>query len=294
MKKIIIDVSEHQGVIDWERVKPQIDGAILRCGYGGDYTDQDDEQFKRNADECTRLGIPFGVYLYSYAKSIQSAQSEADHVLRLIKGYKLSYPVYLDLEESGAADGAVERAIVFGDIIEKAGYWCGIYANLYWWEVILKKGLERFTKWVAQYNVMCEYDGANLDIWQFTSQGKVDGIDGGVDVNECYRDFPTEILGVATDKPITPEPAKPDAGQNKSKVDYADGFSEDKAGTYRVNANSGLNLRAGASMDKPVLETLVDGSVVVCYGYYTNAWLYVKAPSGDVGFCHSDYLERNG
>ena len=90
MKKILIDVSEHQGKIDWEKVKPQIDGAILRCGYGSDYTNQDDEQFKRNADECTRLGIPFGVYLYSYADSIEKAKSEAAHVLRLIKGYKLS------------------------------------------------------------------------------------------------------------------------------------------------------------------------------------------------------------
>lgn len=195
MKKVLIDVSEHQGVIDWEKAMYHIDGAILRCGYGGDYEDQDDEQFKRNADECTRLGIPFGVYIYSYAKSLQAAQFEADHVLRLIKGYKLSYPVYLDLEQSGTENGAVERAIAFGDIIEKAGYWCGIYANLYWWETILKKGLERFTKWVAQYNVACEYDGANLDIWQFTSKGNVPGVSGNVDMNECYRDFPAEILG---------------------------------------------------------------------------------------------------
>ena len=198
MKKILIDVSEHQGKIDWEKVKPQIDGAILRCGYGSDYTNQDDEQFKRNADECTRLGIPFGVYLYSYADSIEKAKSEAAHVLRLIKGYKLSYPVYLDLEESGTSEGAVERVIVFGDIIEKAGYWCGIYANLYWWEMILKKGLERFTKWVAQYNVACEYDGANLDIWQYSSKGRIDGIGGNVDMNECYRDIPGEILGGKT------------------------------------------------------------------------------------------------
>ena len=209
MKKILIDVSEHQGVINWEKVKPHIAGAILRCGYGGDYTDQDDEQFRRNADECTRLGIPFGVYLYSYAKSIQAAQYEADHVLRLIKGYKLAYPVYLDLEEPGTQTGAVERAKVFGDIIEKAGYWCGIYANLNWWENYLKDGLDRFTKWVAQYNNECQYKGPNLDIWQYTSKGKVDGINGNVDMNECYRDFPAEILGGKVNTPApAPAPAK--------------------------------------------------------------------------------------
>ena len=194
MKKILIDVSEHQGVIDWEKVMPHIDGAILRCGYGSDYADQDDEQFKRNADECTRLGIPFGVYLYSYAKSIQAAQYEADHVLRLIKPYELSYPVYLDLENPGTECGAIERANVFGDIIEAAGYWCGVYANLNWWENHLV-GLERFTKWVAQYYKECEYTGTNLDIWQYTSKGNVDGIKGNVDMNECYRDLPGEICG---------------------------------------------------------------------------------------------------
>lgn len=209
MKKTLIDVSEHQGVIDWEKAMYHIDGAILRCGYGSDYEDQDDSMFKRNADECTRLGIPFGVYLYSYAKSTQQAKLEADHVLRLIKPYTLSYPVYLDLEESDTADGAVERAIIFGDIIEKAGYWCGIYANLYWWEVILKKGLERFTKWVAQYYKECQYKGANLDIWQYTSKGSVPGINGSVDMNECYRDFPLEIAGEGTLRPVEIPAPKP-------------------------------------------------------------------------------------
>lgn len=188
MKKILIDVSEHKGKIDWEKVKLQIDGAILRCGYGMDIQRQDDAQFKRNADECTRLGIPFGVYLYSYADSIEKAKSEAAHVLRLIKPYKLSYPVYYDLEEPGTQKGAVERANVFGDIIEKASYQCGVYANLNWWNNYLK-GLERFTKWVAQYNTKCDYKGSNLDMWQYTDSGKVDGIKGNVDMNECYRDF---------------------------------------------------------------------------------------------------------
>ena len=190
--KKIIDVSVYQGVIDWDKVKPHIDGAILRCGYGMDQSDQDDKQFKRNADECTRLGIPFGVYIYSYATSIEKAKSEAAHVLRLIKGYKLSYPVYLDLEENGTQSGAVERANVFGDIIEAAGYWCGVYASLSWWNNHLK-GLDRFTKWVAQWSSRCTYAGSHLDMWQYSDKGTVPGIKGNVDMNYCYRDFPAEI-----------------------------------------------------------------------------------------------------
>ena len=197
VKHKLIDVSEHQGVIDWEKVQYHIDGAILRCGYGSDYANQDDKQFRRNADECTRLGIPFGVYLYSYAKTIDRVKSEAAHSLRLIKPYKLAYPVYLDLEEPGLEEGAVIRARVFGSIIEEAGCWCGIYANLNWWENHLS-GLERFTKWVAQYYRECEYRGDHLDIWQYSDSGTIPGINGNVDMNECYRDFPAEILGRKT------------------------------------------------------------------------------------------------
>lgn len=212
MSKLLIDVSEHQGQINWDQVKTTgVDGAILRCGFGDNITSQDDKQWKRNADECTRLGIPFGAYIYSYATSMAQIESEAQHVLRLVKGYKLSYPIYLDLEQAGTESGAVERAKRFGDIIEAAGYWCGIYANLNWWNNYLP-GLDRFTKWIAQYNSQCEYTGANKDIWQYSSTGRVAGIAGNVDMNECYRDFPAEISGGSTNstKPTakpTPAPA---------------------------------------------------------------------------------------
>ena len=188
----IIDVSEHHGVINWEKVKPHIDGAIIRCGYGMDTEKQDDTFFKHNADECTRLGIPFGVYIYSYADNVDRIKSEAAHALRLVQGYQLSYPIYLDLEEFSTRNGAAERAHIFGDIIENAGYMCGIYANLNWWNNYLR-GLDRFTKWVAQYYKECQYRGSNLDMWQYTDSGSVPGIDGKVDMNHCYRDFPGEI-----------------------------------------------------------------------------------------------------
>lgn len=190
----VIDVSTHQGIIDWAKVKASgVDGAIIRCGYGSDIASQDDKQWKRNADECTRLGIPFGTYLYSYAKTIAQAKSEAEHVLRLVKGYNLSYPIYYDLEEAGTESGAIERAKVFGDIIEAAGYWCGVYANKSWWTNHLV-GLERFVKWVAQYNSVCTYNGS-YDMWQYTSSGSIPGVNGNCDVNWCYRDYPSEIVG---------------------------------------------------------------------------------------------------
>lgn len=203
MELKLIDVSVHQGQIDWKEVKKHIDGAIIRCGYGSDYAKQDDKRFVQNVEACIQHGIPFGVYLYSYAETINAAKSEAAHVLRLLEPYKgkLSYPVYYDLEEAGTEKGAVERAIVFGDIIEANGYWCGIYANQYWWRTYLKNGLDRFTKWVAKYsNEKPSGISGTYDIWQYSSKGYVPGIEGNVDMNICYRDFPTAIKKIVVEE----------------------------------------------------------------------------------------------
>ena len=90
-----IDVSVWQGEINWATVKPNIDFAILRAGYGKNNID---EQFVRNANECSRLGIPFGVYWFSYALNEQQAKKEADYVCNVVAKYKLSYPICYDFE----------------------------------------------------------------------------------------------------------------------------------------------------------------------------------------------------
>ena len=215
MEKLLIDVSEHNGTINWEQAKSHIDGAILRCGYGMDIASQDDKQWARNVAECERLEIPYGVYIYSYATNTDRAKSEAQHVLRLIQGHKLSYPVYFDIEEPGTEGSAVANAITFGDIIEAAGYWCGVYYNRDWHNRVIKGQLDRFTRWGAGYGTnngqkQDKYKpGFGEDIWQYSSKGSVPGISGGVDVNVCYRDFPAEIGGGSTPAPAphpTPTP----------------------------------------------------------------------------------------
>ena len=211
MQRLLIDVSEHNGTINWEQAKSHIDGAILRCGYGMDIASQDDKQWARNVAECERLGIPYGVYIYSYATNTDRAKSEAQHVLRLIQGHKLSYPVYFDMEEPGTEGSAVANAITFGDIIEAAGYWCGVYYNRDWHNRVIKGQLDRFTRWGAGYGTnngqkQDKYKpGFGEDIWQYSSVGSVPGISGGVDVNVCYRDFPAEIGGGSTPAPA-PQP----------------------------------------------------------------------------------------
>lgn len=206
----VVDVSSWQGRINWDEAKKHIDGAIIRCGYGDDIVSQDDEYFQRNISECERLGIPHGVYLYSYATNEAHMQSEVSHILRLINGRKLQFPVYIDLED--ATLRPYFNADLFrrmGEQIEKAGYWFGVYANLDWFRSTIGTSLDGFTKWVAQYNSKCDYIGGH-DMWQYTSQGTVPGIgSGSVDMNECYRNFPKEITGGKAETVAKPAASNP-------------------------------------------------------------------------------------
>ena len=184
-----IDVSWHQGKVDWEKVQAtDVSFAIVRCGYGNDQEDQDDSRWKYNADECTRLGIPLGTYIYSYALDVEEAKSEAAHVLRLVEGYDLSFPIFYDLEDEKYTGSLSAKEI--GDIAEtfvnemnNAGYEVIIYASKYWFENVLTDSrFDQWDKWVAQYNERCTYNGKYM-MWQCASDGRVDGIDGNVDIN---------------------------------------------------------------------------------------------------------------
>ena len=192
-----IDVSEHQGRIDWNAVKASgIDFAILRVGFGApSWGGRVDYQFNRNISECERLGIPYGVYIYSYAFDNQQAADEASMVINCLSGHNPRLPVYYDLEDSsiianGRQTGITSRAQVFCNRISAAGYEPGIYANLNWFNNILTDSVFKSSSWdhwIAQYNSQCDYTG-NYSFWQYKSNGKVPGINGNVDMNYAYVD----------------------------------------------------------------------------------------------------------
>lgn len=206
MKQILkkgIDVSYYQGDIDWERVKSAgVEFAIIRCGYGMDVKNQDDEKFERNVTECERLSIPYGVYLYSYADSVAKAESEAAHTLRMLNGRKPLYPVYYDLENAQTTGRCSKEQILkiaktFIGIMEANGLWAGIYANLYWNNTLLTDGwYNSKARWIAQWADNCTY-GGEYGIWQYTSSGRIDGINGNVDLDYAYVDYPALISGAA-------------------------------------------------------------------------------------------------
>lgn len=201
-----VDVSYWQKTIDWNKVKADgIKFAIIRCGYGNSGVDS---YFERNVKECERVGIPWGAYYFSYAESVEEAKRELDNCLKLLKGKKPSYPVYYDLEDEATTGSQsnstiLKMAKVFIDGIEQAGYWAGIYANTNWFNTRLTDSwYDKKAKWVAQYNDKNTYK-KSYGIWQYTSSGKVKGIDGNTDLNYGYIDYPALIDGKKPDP--TPE-----------------------------------------------------------------------------------------
>lgn len=191
-----IDISNAgQGKIaDWSKVAKNIDFAVIKaCNcYQSDPNDADAE-FKTNADACEKYGIPYGVYVYQYFTTVGKAKEAAEFTISLLKGRKLTYPVFLDLEEQKVADlgkaKILELAKTFCYYIEKAGYTFGVYANKNWFTNYLTDSwYDSKIKWLAQYNSTVTYTG-KYDIWQYSSTGSVTGISGKVDMNFCYLSF---------------------------------------------------------------------------------------------------------
>lgn len=209
-----IDISKYQGNIDFKKVKDTgIQFVIARIGYGM-YEDQKDPKFEEYYKGATNNNIPIGVYLYSYALNIKDAEAEADIALKWLNKRRLNLPVYYDLEDKSQQilpkKTLTDMATAFCRKIEKAGYWAGIYANKYWLTTFLdSKELEKhFTIWVAQYNNVNTYKG-KYDMWQYTSSGKVNGINGNVDMNILYRDIFEDRNGE------NPKPTLPDLSSYK-------------------------------------------------------------------------------
>ena len=187
-----IDVSNFQGTIDWNQVKAAgIDFAILKVGpvYG-----KPDDSFERNTAECERLGIPYGVYYYSYARSVKDANKEADRTLAWLGGHHPSLPVYYDLEDSYilqdpnfSKDKLAQIAQAFCNRMEAVGFKSGIYANLNWLNNYLDSpSLSGYDHWVAQYNWRCDYAGS-YSFWQYSNSGNVPGVNGRCDMNYCFN-----------------------------------------------------------------------------------------------------------
>ena len=195
--KSVIDISTWQDVIDFDKLKEsdEIDGVIVRVGYGTTNSDCTlDNTFERNIKELKRLNIPYGLYIYGYAQNRLSALVEAEFVKNMIDKYELelSFPIFYDAEITSfngvyySTDIYREVINTFIDRLKEYGYEnAGLYGNFH----MLTKGSLNFNHnypvWVAEYHTECEYD-KEYSAWQYTSKGKVSGIEGNVDLNIFY------------------------------------------------------------------------------------------------------------
>lgn len=180
---VVIDVSGHDGIIDWDSAKEHIEGVIIRIGYGNDYAYQDDKQAVQNMDECERLGIPYGVYIYSYAMTMQETESEISHTLRMLKGRNPVRGVWFDMEDAdeykknhGMDVYSEEDRTLLTDIcirfieeMHSRGYITGVYANYDYYKNVLDTNrlsmTEGFNMWLAHWDV--EEPDMDCMIWQF-------------------------------------------------------------------------------------------------------------------------------
>ena len=195
--KKVIDVSVYQGDINWTLVKNDgVDGAIIRLGYGTSYTTDScvmDKKFERNYNAANNLGLVSGIYLYSYAIDEVSARKEANFVLEKLKKYNInkSIPIYYDLEENNwtkdlNASKYDKIITAFSNIIDGNGYKTRIYTYKFWAENKLSSAARNKLDWIAQYSNYCTYVGTYKG-WQYTSSGRVSGINGDVDISVWFK-----------------------------------------------------------------------------------------------------------
>lgn len=224
-----VDISEFNGDVNFSTLKQNgISFVIIRCGYGSDYTNQDDKYFETNVQKAEAAGMPWGTYLYSYAKNADMAKSEAEHVLRLLKGRIPKYGVWYDLEDSQiASSNLTETSRAFCDRLESEGLYVGLYASLSWMENKLNN-LSDYDKWVAQWNSECTYEGS-YGIWQYTNSLVIGGIT--FDGNYSYKDYPSIIASMNSKPSDGVEDDKVDDGEITDSNEGNDVVDDGEAGT---------------------------------------------------------------
>lgn len=202
-----IDVSEFNGIIDYDKVAKEVDFVIIRAGFGArtklDKKAKEDKLFRRNIEGFLKVGIPVGIYYYSYALNEEEAKEEASFILSAIKDYKdrILFPVVIDMEDSdsyksknGFPDNKTLCNIcqVACDTIGKSGYYPMIYANLdYFKNYLTEDTISKYNRWLAWWNkeAIEKVDRTKYQILQYSSIGKIDGIGSCVDMNESFVEY---------------------------------------------------------------------------------------------------------
>ena len=295
--KNIIDISQFQQGVNYAAAAKEIDGAIIRIGYrgwGSAGTLCKDNMFDAHIRNCINNNIPYGFYFFTQATNDAEARAEAQFAYNIIKNYKPTLPVYIDIEESteGHGNGRADKnsratwttvAKAFCEEIKKYGFIPGVYASEYWFQN--KIDLEQ----IKQYSIWCAKYGTNngtaqqkpniakYDAWQYTSVKRVSGFSNGIDMSYFYTDYSKkeekqEETSNNNSNNTVPEPKKPEPTPEKPKIEYK---------TYYVNYWDGLNYRA--TPNGQLKGTFPNGTaveVVVGSEVNNNGLVWVKIKNG--------------
>lgn len=189
-----IDVSKWQGNIDWQKVKASgVQFAMLRVGFGR-FAGQQDETFEQNYKAAKAAGIFVGAYHYSYAKNAAQAREEARYCLSLLKGKTFDFPICYDVEDDSQRDLSKEEiseiVTAFCETLENAGYYVSVYMNLSWLNTKLREEIfQKYDIWLAHWAKETSFT-RSYGLWQYTSDGAVEGVQGRVDLDFAYKAYP--------------------------------------------------------------------------------------------------------
>lgn len=249
----IIDVSTHNGIIDWQKVRGNVEAAVIRLGYRGysKGTLAYDNRYKENRTACEQLGIPFSLYFFPCSITDEEAMEEADFIIKECVGMNFVLPVFLDSEVaetkfgSGRADNLSQAdrtrfLKIICDRLQAAGIPAGIYASTSWFNNQLDLSQLPYSIWVAQWSDKLTFAGDYV-LWQYTSEGSVPGISGRVDLSR--RPEATQAAGGTE--------------QNTGEAEQVPEIKEQMAVTANV-----LNIRAEPSATSADLGDLIKGSVI--------------------------------
>ena len=265
MKKVGIDVSEHNGDINWEEVKNEVDFAILRMGWIGNKENHTlDKYFIKNYNECKRLGIPVGVYVYSYVENANAMTSAINWIKTHLNNRKFEYPLFLDLEDEqiqniskeDLTNLGIQFCTGFSDIKT------GIYANKNWFTNKLDVNkLNTYKIWLAEWNNKENHTAEFVvNLWQYSSKGRVTGIRGNVDMNYCLdsnKNEESEITGKKTNEEIANEVIRGlwgNGDERKQKLEQA-GYNYNEVQKI-VNSKLQVNKKSNEEIANEVIRGL--------------------------------------
>ncbi len=193
-----VDISEHNGTVDWAKVAKKVDFAILRIGWVGNTQNKMDKTFAANYAAAKKAGVKLGAYVYIYSKTTAAAKSGAEWILRQLDGKTFDMPIYCDMEDQSIASLSKSTLTAITDafnaVIKASGYKVGIYASRYWFDSKLDKSVcKAYNTWIAHYASGTDKYKGEYQMWQNSSKGRVDGVKGNVDTNYLYENVFTSV-----------------------------------------------------------------------------------------------------